>query len=85
MLCLFAEVGSLVEDTSYNKKLIPNVSEFKSDFHFDISYSNGDIKYFQFELEREILAEKITFYKLDQYYLEDNGKFATFIKQYSGQ
>lgn len=80
-----AEFISLVEDASYNKKLIPNVSKFNMDFHIDISYSNGDNKQFRFELEREILAEEITSNKLDQYYLEDNGKFATFIKQYSGQ
>ena len=80
-----AEFISLVEDASYNKKLIPNVTKFSTDFHIDISYSNGDNKQFRFELEREILAEEITSHKLEQYYLEDNGKFATFIKQYSGQ
>lgn len=80
-----AEFISLVEDASYNKKLIPNVSKFNMDFHIDISYSNGDNKQFRFELEREILAEEITSNKLEQYYLEDNGKFATFIKQYSDQ
>ena len=80
-----AEFISLVKGASYNKKSIPNVTKFKSDFHIDISYSNGANKRFKFELEREILAEEITDYKLEQYYLEDKGKFATFIKQYSGQ
>ena len=79
-----AEFISLVKDASYNKKLIPNITEFNMDFHIDIPYSNGANKQFQFELEREILAEEITDYKLEQYYLEDNGKFATFMKQFSG-
>ena len=80
-----AEFISLVQDASYNKKLIPNVTKFDTDFYIEISYSNGDFKEFRFEMEREILAEEITSTKLEQYYLEDNGKFATFIKQYSGQ
>lgn len=80
-----AEFISLVKDASYNKKLIPNVTKFKMDFYIEISYSNGANKQFQFELEREILAEEITDYKLEQYYLEDNGEFSTFMKQYSGQ
>ena len=80
-----AEFISLMDDASYNKKLIPNINKFDMDFYIEIFYSNGDFKEFRYELERGILAEEITSTKLEQYYLEDNGKFATFIKQYNGQ